>query len=67
MTDIFREVDEDIRQERYLKIWKRYGRYVAGAATLVVLTTAAYVAWRDYDAIATRRAKRRVLEGIDVC
>ena len=50
MTDIFREVYEDIRQERYLKVWKRYGRYVVGAATLVVLATAAYVGWRDYDA-----------------
>lgn len=50
MTDIFREVDEDIRNARYLKLWKRYGRYVVGAAALVVLATAGTVAWRDYDA-----------------
>lgn len=49
MSDIFQEVDEDLRRERALKLWQKYGNYVIGAAVLVVAGTAGYVAWRDYD------------------
>ena len=31
MSDIFREVDEDIRHERYRRLWDRYGSYVLKA------------------------------------
>lgn len=48
MADIFREVDEDIRRERYAKLWKAYGRYVIGAAVAVVIVTAATIGWREY-------------------
>ena len=30
MSDIFREVDEDIRREQYKKLWDRFGAYVIG-------------------------------------
>ena len=49
MTDIFREVDEDIRKERYGKLWKKYGKYVIGVALLSVLATAAYETWTWWD------------------
>ena len=49
MADIFREVDEDVRRERALKLWKRYGNYVAGLALLIVVATGGFVAWRDWD------------------
>ena len=48
VTDIFREVEEEIRQERYAKLWAKYGKYVIAAAVAVVLATAGTVAWRDY-------------------
>ncbi|MFO0998339.1 MAG: tetratricopeptide repeat protein [Alphaproteobacteria bacterium] len=48
MTDIFQEVDEELRQDRALALWKRYGNYVVAAAVLLVLLTAGYVAWKDY-------------------
>jgi hypothetical protein len=28
MANIFNEVDEDIRKERYKKLWSRYGKYL---------------------------------------
>lgn len=49
MSDIFQEVDEDLRRERALKLWQKYGNYVVGAAVLIVAGTAGFVAWRDYD------------------
>lgn len=48
MTDIFREVEEEIRHERYAKLWAKYGKYVIGAAVALVVATAATVAWRDH-------------------
>ena len=48
MADIFNEIDEDVRRERYEQLWKRYGNYVIGAALLVVLATTGAVGWREY-------------------
>lgn len=48
MTDIFREVDEDLRQDLYHRLWGRYGRLFIGAVVAVIAVTAAwqaYVAW----------------------
>ena len=30
MVNIFNEVDEDIRKERYKKLWSTYGKYLIG-------------------------------------
>ncbi len=48
MSDIFQEVDEEIRHERYAKLWKKYGTYVIALAVLVVVGVAGYSGWRDY-------------------
>lgn len=49
MSDqLIREVDEDLRRERYEKLWARYGVYLVGAAIAIVLATAAIVGWRQY-------------------
>ena len=33
MTDIFREVDEELRRDRLEKLWKRYGVLIVVAVT----------------------------------
>ncbi len=48
MTDIFREVEEDLRRDRFQDLWRRYGIYLAGIAVAVVVLTAAQVGWRYY-------------------
>ncbi len=45
MTDVFREVDEEVRREQLKKLWDRYGSYAVAAAVLVVLAVAG---WRGY-------------------
>ncbi|NQV80514.1 MAG: tetratricopeptide repeat protein [Alphaproteobacteria bacterium] len=47
MSDIFREVDEDLRQERYAKLWSRFGKYVIGAAVSVVVVAAVVITWQN--------------------
>jgi hypothetical protein len=46
MSDIFREVDEDVRRDRAAEFWKKYQNYFIGIAVLIVLATAG---WRFYD------------------
>ncbi len=45
MSDIFQEVDEEVRRERLMQLWKRYGNFVIAAAILAVLGVGA---WRGY-------------------
>lgn len=49
MADIFQEVEEDIRRERYETLWKKYGNYVIVFAVIVVLSVAGQQAWQAYD------------------
>ncbi|MBT5390127.1 MAG: tetratricopeptide repeat protein [Alphaproteobacteria bacterium] len=49
MTDIFSEIEQEVRQDNLLALWKRYGPYIIGAASAVVLATAAYVLWQNYE------------------
>ncbi len=42
----FREVNEELRQDRAKALWDRYGTFFIGLAVLVVLVTAAVVGWQ---------------------
>ena len=46
MADIFHEIDEDLRRERFSRIWSRYGIYIIGFAVLIVVGVGA---WRGYE------------------
>ncbi len=45
MSDIFQEVEEEVRRERFEKIWKQYGDYIIAGLALVVI---AIVGWQLY-------------------
>ncbi|WP_371345612.1 tetratricopeptide repeat protein [Ancylobacter sp. IITR112] len=46
MADIFNEIDEDLRRERFGRLWTRYGGFVIGLAVLIVVAVAG---WRGYE------------------
>ena len=54
MSDIFREVDEDVRRDQAAQIWARYQNLFIGLAVLVVAATAG---WRFYDHYRTKQAE----------
>jgi hypothetical protein len=56
VSDIFREIDEELRRDNLLKLWARYGRYVIAAAVLALLVAGLVVAWRDHQ-LALRQAQ----------
>jgi hypothetical protein len=53
VSDIFQEVDEEVRREQLKKLWERYGHY---AVALAILLVAAVAGWRGYDYWQTKRA-----------
>lgn len=48
MSDVFSEVDEDIRRDQMRSLWTRFGGYVIGAAVAVVAATVGNVVWQDW-------------------
>jgi hypothetical protein len=49
VSDIFQEVEEDVRRERYEQLWKKYGNHMLVAAVVLVLGVAGYQVWQNYD------------------
>ena len=52
MADIFREVDEELQQEKAAKLWNRYGSWVIAAEVAIVLAVAGNVGWKQWRAQA---------------
>ena len=55
MSDIFHEVDEEVRREQLKKLWARYGNLIVAAAVLIV---AGIGAWRGYEYYTAQRAAK---------
>ena len=46
MSDIFQEVDEEVRRDQLMKLWERYQNLIVA---VVVLVLAAVGGWRGYE------------------
>lgn len=53
MSELFDEVDEDVRREQLKKLWDRYSIYIVGVAFLIV---AAVGGWRGYQYLEAKKA-----------
>jgi hypothetical protein len=53
VTDIFHEVDEEVRREQLKKLWERYGYYIIAGCVLII---AGVGAWRGYEWWETKKA-----------
>jgi hypothetical protein len=47
-NEFIREVDEAVRHEQWLKLWKQYGSYFVAAALAVVIGSVAAIGWRAW-------------------
>lgn len=54
-TNLIKEIDEELRQENFAKLWKKYGNYLIVGAVIFVASVAAYQGWEAYD--LNRRGK----------
>jgi hypothetical protein len=53
---LFREVDEEVRQDEYQKIWKRYGNLIMAVAAAVVLGFGGLKYWQYYQQTQAEQA-----------
>jgi hypothetical protein len=56
VSDIFREIDEELRRDNLLKLWRLYGRYLIIAVVAALLVAGGIVAWRNHQ-VALRQAE----------
>ncbi len=72
MTDesLFREVDEEVRQDEYKKLWDRFGNLFVGLAVACVATVGAYKGYQYYQlrqsetaAIVYQEAVKKAADG----
>jgi hypothetical protein len=49
VSDIFREVDEEVRREQLKRLWDRWGNYILAAAVIVVIGIAGWRAWEWWE------------------
>jgi len=64
--EFIREVDEAVRQDRWLKLWKQYGAYVVAAALAVVIGSAAGVGWRAWQDSKRQDEAERYMAAIEL-
>jgi hypothetical protein len=50
VSDIFREIEDELRRDNYLKLWQRYGKYVIAVAVAAVAVAGVIAGWREYQA-----------------
>ncbi len=62
MSDIFQEIEEDVRRERYEQLWKQYGKYIIALAVFIVAVVAGYQAWQRYDVAQRQRVSDQLQE-----
>lgn len=59
VSDIFREIDEELRRDNLLKVWKSHGKYIIAGAVVVLAIAGGIAAWRQHQtselkAVSTR-------------
>ena len=61
---LIREIDEDLRKERYEKLWKSYGNYVIAAAVALVVGVAGFQGWKSYDLSQREAAGEQLVRAV---
>lgn len=55
MSELFNEVDEELRREQLKKLWEKYSLLIIGVAILIV---AAVAGWRGYEYLENQKAEK---------
>jgi hypothetical protein len=48
VSDIFREIDEELRRDNLLKLWQRHGKYIIAGAVVIFAAAGGFAAWRQH-------------------
>lgn len=66
MSDIFREVEEEVRRERLTKLWKQYGDYVIAAAAVLIIGVAGFKLWQHYETVQNQKASVAYMQALEL-
>lgn len=66
MADIFEEVDEELKEENFKKLWDRYGRYLIAVVILLVGGVAGFKIWENYTTNQRHAFSEQFLAAIDL-
>lgn len=66
MSDIFREVEDELRQERLKQLWQKFGPVVIGVAVLIVVATGGYRLWEWYSFRQAAEASDRFFAAVEL-
>ena len=56
MSQIFHEVDEEVRREHWLSLWKSYGGWLIAALVILVGSVAGYEIWSNHSIESKEKA-----------
>ncbi|HPF78346.1 MAG TPA: tetratricopeptide repeat protein [Alphaproteobacteria bacterium] len=65
MSDIFREVDEALQQEKIEKIWKEYRSTIIAAVAILIVSTAATTAYKSWNAGRNAEETARLIQAME--
>jgi hypothetical protein len=65
MSELLREIEEDIRAERLHALWDRFGKTLIRVSIAVIVGTALGVAWQHYQASQAMDRTSRLMSGIE--
>ncbi len=63
---IFREVDEEVRNEQFQKLWDKYGVYLIAICVGIVAAVGGIKGWQAWEKSAAEAAGARYLEAMDL-
>lgn len=61
---LFREVDEEVRQDQAKKLWAQYGNYFTALAVAVVLAVGGFKGWQHWQLTQSETAAKVFSDGI---
>lgn len=61
MSDVFQEIDEEVRQDQLKQLWNRWGLIFVGTVVSIILAWTGWVFWRDH-VEATRASESAAFE-----
>lgn len=61
---LFREVDEEVRQEQFKKLWDRYGSLIVAVCVLVIVGVAGFKGWQFWQLKQSEAAGQAFFEAV---
>jgi len=65
MSELFKEIEDDIKQEKFEKLWRSFGRVMVWASIGLVVVTVGFVLWQNNSQNAAEAKTAQLLRGID--